>query len=218
MEKPKKTNTKINPNPESTLGFTLIELLIALFISGVILALGAAGTTTLYQSENKLNRKSSIRIEISRALSYIKDEIESSVSVEIDNTSDCTTDFANGDCLKITNNDGTTILYGFKDINSISSSNNLYKWLKPGILRRKEDSGSGYGNADVLIDGLAVTGITIPTCSLGTTMNNNQGFQFCLGSEPSPKKRVEIFLFGYTGQGSSDTPIQLNTSAFAKSQ
>lgn len=210
---------KIFNSKSSNQGFTLTELLVALVMTSVILAVAAQGTASLFQSENRSNAKNTRRVELTRALAYMQNEINSAVSVQVE-TSGCSSGTGiSSTCLRInTNAAGTTyVRYAFQDISSGAQT-----WLKPGVLRREVGAVVNTSSStNVLVDGLAIAGFSpaVPTnCpGLNTTFYGTGGFRFCLGSETAPIKRVQIFLYGYTGPSATNPPIKLDMLTFAKS-
>lgn len=210
---------KTNNSKSANQGFTLTELLVALVMTSIILAVAAQGTASLFKSENNLNAKNTRRAELTRALAYMQNEINSGFSVAVE-TSGCSGTGVSSTCLRInTNAAGTTyVRYAFQDINSGPQT-----WLKPGVLRRQVD-GAVTTSSPVLVDGLTLTTIgsntmipTAPTCSAGLSgPNGDNGFRFCIGNE-TPQKRAQIFLYGYIGPASNRDLIALNMLAFAQS-
>ena len=145
-----------------TQGLTLIELLIALFLSGIIFTAAAGGLMSVLSTNRQLEAKSNRKDELTRALNYMKREINeaSYIQREVPGTSTdrlCNTSGVDGDCLKliylhpdsdvvgsttgpnINSGDGDMdciekiIYYAFQDISGGSQT-----WSKPARLRRKE--------------------------------------------------------------------------------
>jgi prepilin-type N-terminal cleavage/methylation domain-containing protein len=203
----------------SNQGFTLTELLVALVMTSIILAVAAQGTASLFQSENKSNTKNTRRVELTRALAYMQNEINGAVSVDSLN---CASSGISNPCLIINKPGGIIVKYAFQDI-----STGTQIWFKPGVLRRVQTDSStnapvttNSADSPVLVDGLAIAGFSpaVPTnCpGLNTAFNGAGGFRFCVGNE-TPKKRVQIFLYGYAGTSATNPPIKLDMLTFAKS-
>lgn len=209
-----------NLTPNSSSGFTLTELLVALIISGVIIAVASAGLGAILNASRQAEIKNVRRMEMSRAISYINNEIKQGKTVEkVDvGSAPCDTNVADtgSQCLKITRADSdaddtnnTTIYYGFKDISSGTQN-----YIKPGVIRRRlvNPLDSTKNSNEVLLDGIT-KGTYSPTCSTNpTTVYGAGGFRFCVQSD---KKRVQVYLYGYTTKG--DDPITMNFQSFARS-
>jgi type II secretory pathway pseudopilin PulG len=212
-----KTHQPIRPKFKAISGFTLMELLAGILVSSLILIVAGAGLGAILSVNHQSDIKNTRRVELSRALGYINGEIKEGKAVEKVNLTEdanCSTNVTDSGnyCLTITKPNGDKIYYGFKDISGVSSSNSDYIWFKPGILHRRLNNGNTY----VLVDGLINSNPTsLPTCS--TTLTGSGGFRFCLGSTASDNRTVKIYLYGYTGSGTGDTPITMETENFARS-
>ncbi|AFZ48773.1 hypothetical protein Cyast_2833 [Cyanobacterium stanieri PCC 7202] len=137
-------------------GITLTELLVALVISGIILAFTASGFINVLRANRDVESKSTQLSNLTRALTFIQEDIKQGVSVEsIPATSggECdSAEISSGSCLIIrfagannnifdfNNNqtddctaDDRRVVYGFQDISDPSSNS---AFLKPGVLKR----------------------------------------------------------------------------------
>jgi prepilin-type N-terminal cleavage/methylation domain-containing protein len=147
-------------------GISLTELLVALVISSIVLTAATSGFVNLLTANRDVESKSVRSGTLSRALSYITEDIKeaSSITQEAGGTICTSTDIDSNECLVLTYPAGSEletpgtactetspkIYYGYEDITTGSQI-----WLKPGILKRKVvcSSPSG-GNWQVIADGL----------------------------------------------------------------
>jgi hypothetical protein len=218
----------------SVSGIALIELLGALIIAGIVLVVASAGLDVVRNASRKADVRNTRRQELSRAIAYISNDVKEGKSVAKLSSTSCPTKTKKDDgaeidvpgalsedCLVITKTDGTgnfNIYYRFADISNLDSASEF----KPGILYRQEKEGTGI-TAQPLIDGLAIENENdadlTPTCPSGFDGPfGNRGFQFCLEDNTNPdNKTVQIYLYGYTGAGQGDAPIEMTVQGFARS-
>lgn len=215
-------------------GITLTELLVALVISGIVLTAMASGFLNILRANRDVESKSNQLNNLSRALTFIQEDIKQSVSVTVSESLDSQCADVDSDCLIIELSNGNEIYYGFKDISDDPSA-----FLKPGILKRQEYDSSGailitdQSNAweeefTTVADGLEVNNSPFhqapnPTCGSGSITwdgvatiygEDNTGFRFCLQSNDNNNRLARIFLYGHIIE--NDTPINVDVVTFAR--
>ena len=186
-------------------GISLTELLLALVITSIVMAFAAKGAINLLSFSDSATSKSLAISTLNRTLTFMQEEIKSSISVQQSNdTTKCPSSIVDSDeCLILTfpasynltldsdctsTTDKPEVSYGYKNISSDTST----EWLKPGVLKRKvfcKDSSSN----DVSItntpweeigDGLISDKETQPTTACNQdSMNNWPGITTIYGTD-----------------------------------
>jgi len=136
-------------------GISLTELLVALVISGIVLTATASGFMNILRANRDVESKSNQLSNLTRALTFIQEDIKQGVSVEailatsggecdsneIDSEYCLLTKYSsdgNNNIFDFNNNgnddcsaDDRRVVYGFQDIHESTS-----EFLKPGVLKR----------------------------------------------------------------------------------
>lgn len=209
MEKKYKLLLNLLEKPTNQ-GITLTELLVALVISGIVLAFASSGFINVLRANRDVESKSTQLSNLTRALTFIQEDIKPGISVTELSGGECDVDSS---CLVI-NSESSQVIYGFEDISEGNQT-----WLKPGILKRKI-TGDDW---DVVADGLAIDA-NDPDCAEGTINwaddttptlygDTGNGFRFCV--DETNNRLARIFLYGHII--GTDTPINVDVVTFARS-
>lgn len=221
-------------------GLSLTELLVAIVISSIVLTAATSGFVNLLRANQDVESKSVRSGTLSRALSYIGEDIKeaSSITAEAAGSTNCPSAEVDSDeCLVLTYPDSSTVYYGYQDLTTGS-----HVYLKPGILKRQafDDTGTavletGQTNAwekeyTVIADGLLGSvneADPNPVCNQDsvnwtgeTTVygddNTKGGFRFCLNDSTTTNRLVRIFLYGHIVGGNDNNVISVNSVSFAR--
>ncbi len=222
-------------------GLSLTELLVALVIGSIVLTVGTAGFVNLLSADKETDSKSARLSTLTRAASYIQNDIKGAVSVTQESGGNCDSDIDSDECLKLTYPNGANIdgkdcdqnppviYYGYQNI----TNNSTTEWNKPGVLRRKvfcetsttptwqpvadglisinEDNPAPACNQD--LPNWSSTNTTV----YGDNGNGKGGFRFCLGDPDldGDIRLVRVFLYGHIiGAGENNT-VEVSTVGFA---
>ncbi|MBE9221419.1 prepilin-type N-terminal cleavage/methylation domain-containing protein [Cyanobacterium stanieri LEGE 03274] len=222
-------------------GITLTELLVALVISGIVLTATTSGFINVLRANRDVESKGTQLSNLTRALTFIQEDIKPGVSVTVSEISDSQCTDVDSRCLIIESDNGNQIYYGFKDISGDTST-----FLKPGILKRQEYDGSGNAldyKGDTLpsseieeqqtawqeefttvADGLEINAQD-PVCDDGGTItwgngttptlygDTGNGFRFCI--DETRNRLARIFLYGHIID--SNTILNVDSFSFARS-
>ncbi len=223
----------------SSAGFTLIELMIAMALTTIVVSAAGFGLVTMTDNNKKAEAKTQRRIELSRALDFIADDIRMANKVEAG--SSYTISPASPTCaapnpvLHLTipqSPSNNNIVYYFNNIitniGSCTVTNSNSVWIKPAIIKRVQNvitTTIPGVNGSELVDAITNRDIT-PTCptDLPTvsptpdlTTGKVKGFYACTSSR-NPRL-VELHLIGELtdSYGNFTGTYEVKTRVFARS-
>ncbi|MGH2413537.1 MAG: PulJ/GspJ family protein [Microcystaceae cyanobacterium] len=206
----------LNRKPQKvSKGFTLVELLIAAVISSFVIGAAGFGLVTMMQSNQTSDAKTQRRVELSRALDYIAEDIKMAKRVAAASSYTISSPSPSGavatPVLELTIPDATgtdtKVVYYLNNINNASGV-----WLKPAVIKRVDNvTGTTIAGStgNELVDAIITTG-TAPSCS--GTLAGTGGFYACIAAD---NRTVDLYLYGKLAN-SSET-FAVSSKVFARS-
>ncbi len=152
------------------MGFTLTELLVAALIGGIVVTMAGWGMVALLQNNQRIEEQATTRMNLSRALDFISDDIRSALTVSTTAPSGWSTPSGYNLVMFIQKpadnleeqEDGTLASTPQVAYYTRAKTSNIV-WRGPMILYRQKGAGnSPQGDPQALIDGIAATS---PNCS-----------------------------------------------------
>jgi len=151
-------------------GFTLTELLVAALIGGIVVTMAGWGMVALLQNNQRIEEQATTRMNLSRALDFISDDIRSALTVSTTAPSGWTTPsgynlvmFIQKPADNLEEQEDGTLASTPQVAYYTRAKTSGINWRGPMILYRQKGAGNApQGNPQALIDGLAATS---PNCS-----------------------------------------------------
>ncbi len=192
-------------------GFTLIEVVAAAALTGVIMVSAGWGLAELMRNDQRVEEQATTRMNLSRALDFISDDIRSAASVSTSLPSGWTAPSGYNlvfSVRKISPNlfdppISTSPLVEVTDVAYYTRTSSGTDWRGPRVIYRSTASNSG-GNP--LIDGISSSA---PTCSqtvpgtgsVSDSGSGNGGFRVYIRNS----RNVKVCILGNLSKGYSGT-------------
>lgn len=185
-------------------GITLVEVLIAAFLSVFVIGGAAFGLMTMMQRNARLEDRSQTRMNLSRALNYIADEIKRANKVEIVRSGSSLPGSGTGVLLLTIPNESAANrnrVYFIRSLESYDKDKRVW-WRGPNTINRYKGTVSNPVTAipangdDVLVDGITAPDATELARIQGlcdTGLQGADGFYACINEATNT---ADLYLYG----------------------
>jgi prepilin-type N-terminal cleavage/methylation domain-containing protein len=214
----KKSTLKLVDRHHSSAGFTLVELLVAISIMGLVASFISYAVSSMINSNQSLAKEQNRRVEATRALDLIGNDIQISQMVPATLPTGATSgtvailsmDIVVNDC-PAPDTAKNRITYLIKPVAASSTTeigpNVIYRH---GLIPRADGTidctqSLPTGDGDAIADAIDIGTITLPTCTSPTGLIGSNGFYSCgvnisvdaanKPTEPAIPQQVSIALF-----------------------
>jgi prepilin-type N-terminal cleavage/methylation domain-containing protein len=214
---PKKFRLKLSDRKQPSAGFTLLELLMGIVVMGLVSSFISYAVSSMINSNQNLAKEQNRRVEVSRALDIIANDLENSQIVPATLPTGVTgatpvlsMDIIKGACTT-PNTAKNRISYYIKTVPTTSTSqlgpNVIYRHgLVSGTTSRIDCAESlPTGDGDAIADAIDISTISPPTCISPAVSNGTTGFYSCgvninvdasnIPTEPTIPQQVSIALY-----------------------